>query len=75
MYRQTGEAAIFDNNGIMKKGMIIRHLIFPNHILNSKRVLKWISDNMPNVCANIESPPNESIAVMQVNCICIDDED
>ena len=53
MYRQTGEAAIFDNNGIMKKGMIIRHLIFPNHILNSKRVLKWISDNMPNVYVSV----------------------
>lgn len=52
MYRQTGNA-IFDDNGIMKKGMIIRHLVLPNHILNSKRVLKWINDNMPNVYVSV----------------------
>lgn len=52
MYRQTGDA-IFEDNGIMKKGMIIRHLVLPNHILNSKRVLKWINDNMPNVYVSV----------------------
>lgn len=52
MYRQTGDA-VFDVNGIMKKGMIIRHLVLPNHILNSKRVLKWINDNMPNVYVSV----------------------
>jgi len=26
---------------------------------------------MPNVCANIDNPPNESIAVMAVSCVCI----
>lgn len=45
MYRQVGKAE-FDDNGIMKKGMIIRHLVLPNHILNSRKVLKWINDNM-----------------------------
>lgn len=34
-----------------------------------------MGDNIPNVCANIESPPNESIAVIQVNCICADADD
>ena len=29
----------------MKKGMIIRHLVLPNHIRNSKRVLKYIKEN------------------------------
>lgn len=37
----------FDENGIMKKGMIIRHLILPNHVQNSKHILKWISENLP----------------------------
>lgn len=45
MYRQVGNAT-FNEEGIMQKGMIIRHLILPNHILNSRRVLKWINDNM-----------------------------
>ncbi len=52
MYRQTGKT-IFDNRGIMQKGMIIRHLVLPNHILNSRRVLKWINDNMNDVYVSI----------------------
>lgn len=45
MYRQVGENQ-YDENGILKKGMIIRHLILPNNIQNSKDVLKWIKENM-----------------------------
>ena len=47
MYRQVGNP-ILDENGMMKKGVIIRHLILPNHIKNSKKVIKWIKDNMDN---------------------------
>ena len=52
MYRQVGNT-IFDENGIMKKGILIRHLVLPNHILNSRRVLKWINDNMNHVYVSI----------------------
>ena len=45
MQRQVG-SSIFDENGIMKKGMLIRHLVLPNNIENSKKVLKWIKGNM-----------------------------
>ena len=37
----------FDENGIIKKGVIIRHLVLPNNIENSKKVLKWIASNLP----------------------------
>ena len=47
MYSQVGKAE-FDENGLIKKGVIIRHLVLPNHIQNTKNILKWISDNMPN---------------------------
>ncbi len=47
MYRQVGKVEL-DQNGIIKKGVIIRHLILPNHIQNSKNILKWIKDDMPN---------------------------
>lgn len=47
MYNQVGKAQ-FDENGLIKKGVIIRHLVLPNHIQNTKNILKWISDNMPN---------------------------
>ena len=47
MYRQVGNIES-DKNGIAKKGVIIRHLVMPNHIENSKKVLKWINDNLPH---------------------------
>ena len=37
----------FDEQGLIKKGVIIRHLILPNHLQNTKRVIKWIKKNMP----------------------------
>lgn len=47
MYNQVGKAK-FDENGLIKRGVIIRHLVLPNHIQNSKNILKWISENMPS---------------------------
>lgn len=52
MYRQTGKA-VFNEEGIMQRGMIIRHLVLPNHILNSRRVLKWINENMHDVYVSV----------------------
>ena len=45
MYKQVGRP-IFDSNGLIKKGLIIRHLVLPNHLMNSKMVLKWINKNI-----------------------------
>lgn len=47
MYRQVG-VPVLDENGIIQKGLIIRHLVLPNNIQNSKNVLKWIKENMDN---------------------------
>ena len=46
MYTQVGPAK-FDEDGIIKKGIIIRHLVLPNHIQNTKNILNWIKQNMP----------------------------
>jgi len=46
MYSQVGRAQ-FDENGMITKGIIIRHLVLPNHIQNTKNILKWIEVNMP----------------------------
>ncbi len=35
-------------NGIATKGLIIRHLVLPNLIDNTKQALKWIVDNLPD---------------------------
>ena len=45
MYRQVG-TPLLDENGVMKKGLMIRHLILPNEVQNSKKVLKWIKENI-----------------------------
>lgn len=36
----------FDDNGIIQKGVIIRHLILPGHLQNSKHILKWLKENV-----------------------------
>ncbi len=44
MRRQTKD--VFDENGVMQSGLIVRHMILPNHIDNTKNVIKWIKDNL-----------------------------
>ena len=45
MYNQVGPPK-FDKTGMIVKGLIIRHLILPNNIENSKKILKWINKNI-----------------------------
>ena len=53
MYKQVGSPK-FDKNGNILKGLMIRHLVLPNNIENSKNVLKWIKENIDeNVYINI----------------------
>ena len=44
MYNQVGDYHI-DDNGIMTKGVIIRHLIMPGMPDNTKRIIDWIAAN------------------------------
>lgn len=34
-------------DGLMKQGIIIRHLVLPDEISNSVKVIEWLSENMP----------------------------
>ena len=47
MQRQTGEAQ-YDENGMMTRGTIVRHLVLPGCTGDSLKVLDWIHDNMPS---------------------------
>lgn len=47
MIDQTGEL-LFDDEGIMQKGVIIRHLVLPGARKDSFAVLQWLSDNLPH---------------------------
>lgn len=35
----------FDERGMMKKGVIVRHLLLPGHVRNSKKVLEYLYGN------------------------------
>lgn len=47
MYRQVGKP-IFDKNGIIKKGVIVRHLALPNNIEDSKKILSYLYNTYGN---------------------------
>lgn len=44
MVRQTG-AAVFDEEGYIRRGTIVRHLILPGHTRNSIEALTWLHQN------------------------------
>jgi putative pyruvate formate lyase activating enzyme len=46
MNRQVGVAKP-DQNGIMYRGLMIRHLIMPNGVSGTKKVIEWIAENLP----------------------------
>ena len=41
MVHQVGDIVI-DDDGIMKRGVIVRHLLLPGHLEDSKRVIKYL---------------------------------
>lgn len=41
MYRQTGRA-VLDENGIMQKGIIVRHMLLPGLLFDSKKILDYL---------------------------------
>jgi putative pyruvate formate lyase activating enzyme len=45
MYRQVGECE-FEGNGIIKKGLIIRHLVLPQDICGTQKIMQFISGNL-----------------------------
>ena len=44
MYAQTGPY-VLDKDGIMQSGTIIRHLILPGQVEDSKRIMDWVCEN------------------------------
>lgn len=47
MVRQTG-AAQYNEDGMMTRGTIVRHLILPGHTRNSIGALDWLAENLPD---------------------------
>ena len=52
MYRQVGDLQI-DPEGIARKGILFRHLVLPNRLAGSEKVLKFIAGISKNSYVNI----------------------
>ena len=42
MYRQTGGAVI--ENGVLRRGVLIRHLVLPGHLEHTLHVIEWVAE-------------------------------
>ncbi len=45
MYRQTGPAVLED--GLLKRGVMIRHLVLPGGLNRAKEVMDWVAERFP----------------------------
>lgn len=45
MHRQVGDLQI-DENGIARRGLLVRHLVMPNNAAGSREVLKFLADEI-----------------------------
>ena len=45
MHRQVGDL-VFDENGLAKRGLLVRHLVMPNHVDEGKRILKFLAEEI-----------------------------
>jgi putative pyruvate formate lyase activating enzyme len=43
MYAQCGDYE-FDEEGLMRRGLIVRHLVLPGNIRNTQMVIEWFAD-------------------------------
>ena len=46
MHRQTGDELIFDENGLLQSGLLIRLLVLPNDMAGIAENLRWIRDEL-----------------------------
>jgi putative pyruvate formate lyase activating enzyme len=42
MFRQVGSDLVLGDDGLVKRGLIIRHLVLPNDIAGSRDSLRWV---------------------------------
>lgn len=47
MYAQTGPA-VFNDEGLLIRGVIVRHLVLPGLSADSLNVLRWCAENLPD---------------------------
>ena len=54
MYRQTGADLVFDEDGLLKRGLLIRLLVLPNDLGGVRESLRWIRNELsPQVAVSL----------------------
>lgn len=54
MFRQTGAELVFDQQGVLKRGLIVRLLVLPNDIAGIRESIEWIRDTLsPRVAISL----------------------
>jgi len=48
MQRQINQTIIDEKTNLMKRGLIIRHLVMPNNAACTEKVMNWIANNLPS---------------------------
>lgn len=78
MFHQKGSSIRLDDDGRITAGLIIRHLVLPGEIENSRKVLRWIAEELspsvhvslmsqyhPTVSASGRSQPGRTLVVAE----------
>ena len=52
MYRQTGEN-VYDENGLLVRGMVVRHLVLPGCTADSREALRFIAEELKGVRVSV----------------------
>jgi putative pyruvate formate lyase activating enzyme len=54
MFRQTGDELVFSEDGLLKRGLVIRLLVLPNDIGSIRESIEWIRDELsPRVAISL----------------------
>ncbi len=54
MYRQTGDELVFDDAGLLRRGLVVRLLVLPNDLAGIRESLEWIRDTLsPRVAVSL----------------------
>jgi putative pyruvate formate lyase activating enzyme len=53
MHRQVGDLC-FENDGLAARGLLVRHLVMPNHVDDARKIFEWLAAEIsPDTYVNI----------------------
>jgi putative pyruvate formate lyase activating enzyme len=53
MHRQVGDLR-FGVDGLARRGLLVRHLVMPNHLENARKIFNWLAEEIsPDTYINI----------------------